>query len=61
MHDQAKLVADLRALGLQPGDAVMVHSSYELHSIRLLTIDQFCHRMLLFWPLLKIIVYMYCT
>ena len=29
MHDQAALVADLRALGLQSGDAVMVHSSYK--------------------------------
>jgi|EP01043_Picozoa_sp_COSAG02_P021162 aminoglycoside N3'-acetyltransferase len=39
MHDQAKLVADLSALGLQPGDAVMVHSSYTLHSTILLTTD----------------------
>jgi aminoglycoside N3'-acetyltransferase len=29
MLDQAALVADLRALGLQPGDEVMVHSSYK--------------------------------
>jgi len=27
MHDRARLVADLRALGLAPGDTVMVHAS----------------------------------
>ena len=29
MHDKASLLTDLHALGLQPGDDVMVHSSYK--------------------------------